>query len=86
MRYLKSLVAGLVASLAVLILSVLVPIVAAVIWAWAPASPQEGGIGAFSVPIPHPAVLIVGPLCFVAAFWWQFRRSSRHDGSARDRG
>ena len=82
MVYLKSIVAGVIASL----LSVVLLIVGFLGWlyfkAWAAmrAEPAgQGGIGAVSAsfPLPVGGIVVLMLTVFALGFWWQFRRASR---------
>ena len=75
MVYLKSILAGFVAVLAVVLLTVLG--FAAWGWWWVAhglEQAQGGGIGAYVntrwIPVP-----IIAAVVFVAGFWWEFRRA-----------
>ncbi len=72
MIYLKSVIAGVVASLLASVL--LTAGTFAWLWFETRASEQgQGGIGAVSVGTPLELVVLVG---FVAGFVWEFRRAS----------
>ena len=72
MVFLKSIAAGVIAAIAVLLGIVLFEIVrVAIMFAWMRRS-GSGGIGAVSSSV-GPEVLVVAA-AFVVGFWWQFRR------------
>jgi uncharacterized membrane protein len=77
MVLLKSILAGLVAVLAVVFLTAL----GFAAWDWWVADrleqAQGGGIGAYVVNTPWIPVPIIAALVFVAGFWWEFRRAKR---------
>lgn len=77
MVFLKSILAGLVAVLAVVLLTV----VGFAAWDWWVAhrleQAQDGGIGAYVVNTPWIPVPIIAAVVFVAGFWWEFRRAKR---------
>jgi uncharacterized membrane protein len=76
MVFLKSILAGLVAVLAVVFVTVL----GFAAWGWWMAhrleQAQGGGIGAY-VNTPWIPVPIIAAVVFVAGFWWEFRRAKR---------
>jgi hypothetical protein len=71
--YIKSILAGIAAVLAVLVIFVLVTFVVPLILMPRTGS---GGIGAVSSGMPGFAALII-PLAFAGGFYWEFRRASR---------
>ena len=72
MMMMKSLAAGVVAAIAVVIGIVLFEIVrVAIVFAWLSRS-GSGGIGAVSSSLGP--VLLAAVAAFVVGFWWQFRR------------
>jgi uncharacterized membrane protein len=77
MVFLKSILAGLVAVLAVVLLTV----VGFAAWGWWVAhsleQAQGGGIGAYVVNTPWIPVPIIAAVVFVVGFWWEFRRAKR---------
>jgi hypothetical protein len=78
MVLLKSILAGLVAVLAVVLLTV----VGFAAWDWWVAhrleQAQGEGIGAIvGVNTPWIPVPIIAAVVFVAGFWWEFRRAKR---------
>jgi uncharacterized membrane protein len=75
MAFLKSILAGLVAVFAVVLLTVL----SFAAWGWWVAHglehAQRAGIGPYvAVRVPVP---IIAAVVFVAGFWWEFRRAKR---------
>ncbi len=76
MIYLKSIIAGIVASLLAIVFCAL----GLYLWItfWVMRSTGEGGIGAVS--FPEVAFQIVIGLAFLAGFWWEYRRASRKAG------
>jgi hypothetical protein len=78
MLYLRSILTGFVAVLAVVLLTVL----GFAAWGWWVAHRLEqargGGVGPLVlVKTPWIPVPIIAALVFVAGFWWEFRRAKR---------
>ncbi|HEY6346296.1 MAG TPA: hypothetical protein VIY49_32810 [Bryobacteraceae bacterium] len=77
MVFLKSILAGLVGVLAVVLLTVL----GFAAWGWWVAhrleQAQGGGTGAYAVNTPWIPVPIIAAVVFVAGFWWEFHRAKR---------
>ena len=76
MVFFKSILAGLVAALAIVLLTVLG--FAAWDWWWVGhglEQAQSGGIGAYVVNTSSIPVPLMAAVVFVAGFWWEFRRA-----------
>ncbi len=81
MIYIKSVVAGLVSALAVVVRFMLLVLISTDAWlrfqVWRQQRQGSGGLGAVSVGVSETVVILLALVGFAAGFWWEFRRASR---------
>ena len=78
MIYLRSVLAGIVAVLAVcLVIVVLFVVLPLALMVMRSASTGSGGIGAVSTGLVDTPILLLVPLAFAGGFYWEFRRASK---------
>jgi hypothetical protein len=74
--YVRSVLAGIVAVLAVCVIRVGFVVLPLAFMMMRSAATGSGGIGAVSTGVVEPLILLV-PLAFAGGFYWDFRRASK---------